>query len=97
MSSDTYVIRHARILGGDPADLVLRDGVIADITAAGAASAEGASISMPSTASSARRRIIAASRPVVSPLPPAPGLSWVSASTTGAPGSPRCIARLTAS
>jgi dihydroorotase len=42
MSNDTYVIRHASVLGGDPADLVLRDGVIAEITAAGAASAEGA-------------------------------------------------------
>ena len=33
----------------------------------------------------------------MSPLPPAPGLSCVSASTTGEPGAPRCIARRTAS
>jgi dihydroorotase len=42
MSSTTYVIRHAQVLGGDPADLVLRDGVIAEVTAAGTASADGA-------------------------------------------------------
>jgi len=42
--SDTYVIRGARVLGGDAADLVLRDGVVAEITAAGAASAEGATV-----------------------------------------------------
>ena len=42
MSSTTYVIRRAQVLGGDPADLVLRDGVIAEIAAAGAASADGA-------------------------------------------------------
>ena len=40
--SETYVVRNARILGGEPADLVLRDGVIAEVTAAGAANAEGA-------------------------------------------------------
>jgi dihydroorotase len=40
--SETHVVRRARILGGEPADLVLRDGVIAEVTAAGAASAEGA-------------------------------------------------------
>ena len=40
--SETYVVRRARILGGDPADLVLRDGVIAEVTAAGAANPEGA-------------------------------------------------------
>ncbi|MFC6238655.1 dihydroorotase [Longivirga aurantiaca] len=39
---ETYVVRNARILGGEPADLVLRDGVIAEVTAAGAANAEGA-------------------------------------------------------
>jgi dihydroorotase len=37
MSDTTYVIRHARVLGGDAADLVLRDGRIAEITAEGAA------------------------------------------------------------
>jgi dihydroorotase len=42
MTDTTYVIRHARILGGDAADLVLRDGVIAEITAPGAAVADGA-------------------------------------------------------
>lgn len=40
--SETHVVRNARILGGEPADLVLRDGVIAEVTAAGAANAEGA-------------------------------------------------------
>ncbi len=40
--SETYVVRRARILGGEPADLVLRDGVIAEVAAAGAADAEGA-------------------------------------------------------
>ncbi len=38
----TYILRGARILGGEPADIVLRDGVIAEITAAGAATADGA-------------------------------------------------------
>jgi dihydroorotase len=42
MSDTTYVLRRARILDGDPADLVLRDGVIAEITAPGAAVADGA-------------------------------------------------------
>ena len=42
MSDTTYILRRARILGGEPADLVLRDGVIAEITAAGAASADDA-------------------------------------------------------
>ena len=42
MSDTTYVLRRARILGGEPADLVLRDGVIAEITAAPAAVAAGA-------------------------------------------------------
>ena len=50
--------------------------------------AETRSISKPATASRASRSSSAASRPVVSPLPPAPGLSCVSASTTGAPGCP---------
>ncbi|MGD9954767.1 MAG: dihydroorotase [Candidatus Nanopelagicales bacterium] len=40
--SETYLVRRARILGGEPADLVLSDGVIAEVTAAGAAVAEGA-------------------------------------------------------
>jgi dihydroorotase len=40
--SETYVVRNARILGGEPADLVLSDGVIAEVTAAGAANAESA-------------------------------------------------------
>ncbi len=39
MTEHTYVIRRARILGADAADLVLRDGAIAEITAPGAASA----------------------------------------------------------
>ena len=30
--SETYVVRNPRILGGEPADLVLRDGVIAEVT-----------------------------------------------------------------
>jgi dihydroorotase len=37
MSDTAYVIRHARVLGGDPVDLVLRDGRIAEINASGAA------------------------------------------------------------
>ena len=37
MTEHTYVIRNARILGDRVADLVLSDGVIAEITAAGAA------------------------------------------------------------
>jgi dihydroorotase len=41
---DTYIVRGAKVLGGEPRDLVLRDGVIAEITAAGAANAEGADI-----------------------------------------------------
>jgi dihydroorotase len=39
MTEHTYVIRRARILGAEAADLVLRDGTIAEITAPGAASA----------------------------------------------------------
>ncbi len=42
MSETTYLIRSARILGGDAADLVLRDGIIAEITAPGEASHDGA-------------------------------------------------------
>jgi len=42
MSETTYVLRRARILGGEPADLVLRGGVIAEITAPGAAVADAA-------------------------------------------------------
>ncbi len=41
---DTYIVRGAKVLGGEPRDLVLRDGVIAEITASGAANAEGADI-----------------------------------------------------
>ncbi|MGE3811097.1 MAG: dihydroorotase [Candidatus Nanopelagicales bacterium] len=41
---DTYVIRGAKVLGGEARDLVLRDGVIAEITASGAASTEGADV-----------------------------------------------------
>ncbi len=37
MTDTTYVIRRARILGSDVADLVLRGGVISEITAAGTA------------------------------------------------------------
>jgi len=42
--SDTYVIRGAKVLGGDAADLVLRDGVIADVAAPGSAAVEGATV-----------------------------------------------------
>ena len=42
MSETTYILRRARILDGDPTDLVLRDGVIAEIASPGTASAEGA-------------------------------------------------------
>ncbi len=42
MSDTTYIIRSAKILGGDAADLVLRDGIIAEITAPGVASHDGA-------------------------------------------------------
>jgi dihydroorotase len=40
----TYVISGARLLGGDPADLVLRDGVIAEVAAAGRADTTGAQV-----------------------------------------------------
>jgi len=43
------------------------------------------SISMPSTAPAALAATRARSSPTVSPGPPPPGLSWVSASTTGRP------------
>jgi dihydroorotase len=39
-----WVIRGSRVLGGQPADLVLRDGVVAEVTAAGKASAAGAQV-----------------------------------------------------
>ncbi|NNU28741.1 dihydroorotase [Isoptericola sediminis] len=42
--STTYVLRGARPLGGEPADVVLRDGVVAEITAAGAADTSGAEV-----------------------------------------------------
>ncbi|MDO8145027.1 MULTISPECIES: dihydroorotase [unclassified Isoptericola] len=42
--STTYVLRGARPLGGEPADVVLRDGVVAEITAAGAADTTGAEV-----------------------------------------------------
>jgi dihydroorotase len=42
--TDTYVIRGAKVLGGDAADLVLRDGVIAEVAAPGAAAVEGATV-----------------------------------------------------
>ncbi|MEG3615107.1 dihydroorotase [Isoptericola sp. MSP01] len=44
MESTTYVLRGARLLGGDAADVVLRDGVIAEITAAGTADTTGAEV-----------------------------------------------------
>lgn len=44
MSDTTYVVRNVRILGGEPADLVLRGGVIAEITDAGAAGAEDGAV-----------------------------------------------------
>jgi dihydroorotase len=40
--STTYVLREVRPLGGDPVDVVLRDGVVAQITAPGTADAGGA-------------------------------------------------------
>ena len=40
----TYVISGARLLGGDPADLVLRDGVIAEVATAGRADTAGAHV-----------------------------------------------------
>ncbi len=42
MTDTTYLIRHARVLGGEPADLVLADGVIREIVSAGTASVDGA-------------------------------------------------------
>ncbi|MDO8148661.1 dihydroorotase [Isoptericola sp. b515] len=42
--STTYVLRGARPLGGEPADVVLRDGMVAEITAAGAADTTGAEV-----------------------------------------------------
>jgi dihydroorotase len=42
MSETTYLVRRARVLGDDVADLVLRDGVIAEMTEPGAAVADGA-------------------------------------------------------
>ncbi|WP_405001155.1 dihydroorotase [Isoptericola haloaureus] len=44
LESTTYVLRGARLLGGDAADVVLRDGVIAEITAAGTADTTGAEV-----------------------------------------------------
>ena len=40
--TDTFIVRSARVLGGEPRDLVLRDGVIAEVVQAGSASADGA-------------------------------------------------------
>jgi dihydroorotase len=40
--SNTYLLRGVRPLGAEPADLLLADGVIADVAAAGRAAAEGA-------------------------------------------------------
>ncbi|MFN8157959.1 MAG: dihydroorotase [Candidatus Nanopelagicales bacterium] len=40
--TQTYIVRSARILGGEPRDLVLRDGVITEVEPAGSASADGA-------------------------------------------------------
>jgi dihydroorotase len=42
MTDTTYLIRHARVLGGEPVDLVLDQGIIRDIASAGTASADGA-------------------------------------------------------
>ena len=44
MSDTTYVIRHARVLGGEARDLVIRDGVIADVAGAGTVSIDGADV-----------------------------------------------------
>ncbi|HET7900739.1 MAG TPA: dihydroorotase [Candidatus Nanopelagicales bacterium] len=40
--TETFIVRSARVLGGEPRDLVLRDGVIADVVQAGSARADGA-------------------------------------------------------
>ncbi len=40
--TETFIVRSARILGGEPRDLVLRDGVVVEITDPGTARAEGA-------------------------------------------------------
>ena len=42
MSDTTYVIRHARVLGGESRDLVIRDGLIADVADAGTVTVDGA-------------------------------------------------------
>ncbi|GAA4727365.1 dihydroorotase [Isoptericola chiayiensis] len=44
MSTETYVLRAARPLGGDPVDVVLRGGVVAEITAPGVADAADATV-----------------------------------------------------
>ncbi|MDR2722342.1 MAG: amidohydrolase family protein, partial [Cellulomonadaceae bacterium] len=36
MTAVTYVLHGVRVLGGDPHDIVIADGVVAEITAAGA-------------------------------------------------------------
>jgi dihydroorotase len=44
MSDPTYVIRHVRVLGGEPCDIILRQGVVADIVADGTADAAAAEV-----------------------------------------------------
>jgi len=43
-AAGAWVVAGARLLGGNPADLVLRDGLIAEVTAPGAASVAGARV-----------------------------------------------------
>ncbi|NHC14025.1 dihydroorotase [Motilibacter deserti] len=43
-NSSTFILRGARPYGGDPVDLVLRDGAVAEAAAAGTASAAGATV-----------------------------------------------------
>ena len=40
--TETFIVRNARVLGGEPRDLVLRDGIIAEVVQAGSAAADGA-------------------------------------------------------
>jgi len=40
--TETFIVRNARVLGGEPRDLVLRDGVIAEVVQGGSAVADGA-------------------------------------------------------
>ena len=49
MTDTTYVVRHARVLGGDAADLVLRDGRVADVAAAGSADGGAGAVEIDAT------------------------------------------------